>query len=294
MLVILAYFLLYFWNASLMKPADILNGRQASILILGDSNAECAFNDEIIENALNLCESSDAYFYSFLKLQQAVDKHPDIDTVLLSFGPHNIHENGWLMNDSHMYTRFKKYYAFMSSEDHQVLLKGNPKAYVAAHGPIAENTVFNTLQRMRGKDPISTYGGHKSIDRNILEEVREKLEKGEELPFFRLPDNHQLSRYETRYLFKIIRYCQEKNIALYLINPPKRSELLDHEIYGLEMFDSYRQKMLGDIPYIDCSRMELPESAYGDFVHLNKEGAELFSTTLNELGIQGMHRAYGK
>ncbi len=90
------------------------------------------------------------------------------------------------------------------------------------------------------------------------------------------------------YFQKIVSYCEEKEIKLYVVMPPVRDEELvsytDEEIMA---FHDMLQEVLGEQyldSYIDCSNLlEFKHySNYTDITHLNEEAADKFSTYLNE------------
>lgn len=97
---------------------------------------------------------------------------------------------------------------------------------------------------------------------------------------------------QKEYFEKIVDYCAEKDIELYVVMPPTRDEELAS--YTKEEMDSFHlmiNETLGDKfqgHYLDCSN--LPEfkhySNYTDITHLNEEAADRFSEYLN--GVLGL------
>ena len=132
------------------------------------------------------------------------------------------------------------------------------------------------------------------LKRNILKEVQEKLKNNEKLPFFNIPNNFRVSQFEKKYLDKIVKLCQDNDIKLILINTPKRNEILSYSKYGMKEFYEFYDNYYYNIDFLDFSRFSLPESDYGDFVHLNTLGAKRFSTYLNNTKMDSLKKKYRK
>lgn len=84
-----------------------------NVLILGDSHAEYSFNDTIYKNAINLAQSADAFFYSYIKLVKFAENN-NIDTVILSVSYHNLikEADNWCFNEEYMKYKIPKYLFF--------------------------------------------------------------------------------------------------------------------------------------------------------------------------------------
>lgn len=267
-----------------------ISTKEKTILILGDSNAECAVNDSIFNQSINFSSSSDSYFYSYLKLKKLTKDNENIDTLFLSFSPHNIFDNGWLSNGSQIYSRFKIYYPLMNFKDVLFLLKVNPKQLIKSTPSISKHFFINIVDFMKGKPLLP--GEYQALNTNILKEVQAKLKNDEELPFFKIPKTFDVSIDEITYLNKIIAYCNEKKIKLFFVNFPKRKELLKYAKYGVKQFNTYYDLNYSKIDYLDFSSFSMPDSCYGDFVHLNISGSTFFSTYLKDNGIVKLKEKY--
>jgi hypothetical protein len=136
------------------------------------------------------------------------------------------------------------------------------------------------------------YGGYLPLKRNVLKESLKKLNSGEKLPFFTIPNNFKPSVSEIKYLNKIINICKENNITLYFINMPKRKELLNYTKYGVKQFSEFYNTKYSSIKYLDFSNLNMPDDYYGDFVHLNVKGASFFSDLFNQKGIKKLEINY--
>ena len=211
-------------NFFLVKSEQIIIPENKNILILGDSNSQCAINDSIFNSTINISSSSDSYFYSYLKLNKILSSNQKIDTVILSFSPHNIFDNGWLFNKSHIYSRLPIYYPLMGWDDIKYLYKGNVKAFYSSISLVIKQSGKNFVKKVLRRR-FAFEGGFLSLERDILKEVQEKLINGEKLPFFKIPQSFKIAENEILYLNKIITSCNKNKLKLYLVNLPKRKEL---------------------------------------------------------------------
>jgi hypothetical protein len=91
--------------------------------------------------------------------------------------------------------------------------------------------------------------------------------------------NDNFSFYQFYYLKKIIDLCNEANIDLIFISTPVYRGISDGYSAAL---NEIHQEHFKDVKFLDFSTWILPDSAYGDSVHLNYLGAELFSTYLED------------
>ncbi len=282
------------FNKTISEKNWLGNVEQKTVLALGDSNMECAINDQIYSNAINKASSSDSYFYSFLKLRDLVDRSEKPDTLLLAFAPHNIFDNGWLSDSKHIGTKMKVYYPLMNSSDFDFLFQTNSHGVIASFPAMISGAVSNSIKYLSGKEISSNFGSYLSLDRNILDKVRELLKQDKPLPFFEMPESFDISCGEELFLKKIIDLCNENQIELFLINTPKREELLNYPKYGVQEFYKYYDKNLSGVDFLDCSKLELPEEDFGDFVHLNTKGSTAFSKILSQQSLSVLFSKYGR
>ena len=119
-------FLIFFFTISLLivignywliKSTPINFSSKKNILFLGDSAPECAINDKIFKRSVNFSSPAESYYYSYLKLKKILDTKQVIDTIFLSFSPHNIFYNNWFASQSNIQHNFCIYYPFMNIYD---------------------------------------------------------------------------------------------------------------------------------------------------------------------------------
>ena len=247
--------------------------------MLGDSAPECAINDKIFKRSVNFSAPAESYYYSYLKLKKILDNKQAIDTVFLSFSPHNIFDNTWFASRSNIQHNFCRYYPFMSRNDFRFLLESHPKSVIYSLRPIALQFLKNIFRKINGDDPLQL-GGFTSLDLDRLVAALQSLESGEKIQDYRLPKDLYPTNVEIVYLNKILQLCNEKQVKLILINLPKRVELLRHKRYGMEEFQKAYNTEFSQLDYFDFSSMPMEDEMYADLLHLNKEGSSYFSNFL--------------
>ena len=90
--VLLAITIIFSINCSInyliIKKSDI-PVKKSKILIIGDSHPSRAVNPEILENAINVCQSAEPYIITFWKLKKIITQVQP-EKVIIGFSPHNI------------------------------------------------------------------------------------------------------------------------------------------------------------------------------------------------------------
>lgn len=276
------YLLLIVINYYDVKERELQIPIQKNILVLGDSNTESAIDDDILVSAYNLSHSADPFFYSYLKLRKITETNKTIDTLLLSFSPHNVFENDWTFNVSHIYLRMGMYYPFMDWHDVKYLYLENAGAVISSSPAIIQQIMRNVIEKISGRNPIVKYGHFTLSDHSIFAENQPQKALEDMLPSSNIPKNLKISKKEIKYLLKIIDHCNNENLKLILINPPKRQEILNYSLYGVKEFYSYYDSNLTSIEFLDFSNLDMPDDSFNDFVHLNSKGSVFFSEFLRD------------
>ena len=281
-------FLIFFFTISLLivignywliKSTPINFSSKKNILALGDSTPGCAINDRIFNRAVNFSSPAESYYYSYLKLNKILETNEYIDTVLLSFSPHNIFDNNWFASKNHIKHNFCRYYPIMSRSDFRFLLESQPKSIVYALKPIFLQFLKNIFRSVTG-DNILQLGGFTSLELDRLMDALQSLKSGKAIKDYRLPKDFQTTSFEITYMNKIAQLCSEKQVRLILISLPKRIELLNHRRYGMQEFQKVYNIEFSQLDYFDFSSLPMEDEMYADLLHLNKKGSSYFSNFL--------------
>ena len=288
-LIVFAFFTVLIIGINYKIVNDTKLTIKTNTLALGDSNVECAINDNIFTSSTNLASSADPYFYSYLKLKKIL-RNNKIDTLLLGFAPHDIFDNGWLLDDAHINDRLPRYYPLMNVKEYKILILNNFYGLISALPTVEKKSLKNIIYRLAGKNLNIKYGGFLKLKKNDLEQSKKKLKRGEKINY--IPDSLSVTKLEVTYLNKIIDLCKSNHIKLYLINTPKRKELLNYPKYGYKEFKQFYLKYYNKIDFLDFSSFSMPDDCYGDLVHLNEKGSAFFSQYLKEKGLQNIILQY--
>jgi hypothetical protein len=250
--------------------------KSKDILILGDSNTECAINDSIVSKSVNISQSADAYFYSFVKLRKFLKINPGIKTVILGINEKSLYNENWFKSNEYIRSKSNSYFRLMNLNDFRALLDaGGIEAFIN----LAEASFHNffrvlTIQESDYKD--MKIGGYQYLKRDKLDETIKRYEK------YNKQNNiiREYSKNQIEYLLKIVNLCKEYKVKLILLSTPTYMYCTnENDFYKLNRF--LKKNIGDDIDYWDYSNYSLPDCCYGDINHLNYKGAEIFSKKLN-------------
>lgn len=245
-----------------------------NILILGDSQTQFSLNDDILSNSINLSESADTYFYSFIKLKNILPENPQIDTLFLGYSYHNISEqqDDWLKSSTINAYKFPLYYFLMNKKDTFKLFKQNMKAFLGYYFS-SFKTNLGHLGRMKKGAKINKIG---------IGNYSRTLENN---PQIRTGNEFQLEiglHADLENLNKIINYCNKNNVKVILIAAPLYKNAIENGI----AFDKEKLlleiKKYNELTYYNFSNYKLDKTCFKDEVHLNSKGAKIFSKMIKE------------
>lgn len=120
-----------------------------SLLILGNSQTECAFNDTIIHDAYNLSSGGEAYFYTYFKLQKLLQANDGIKAILLSYSNPVIENvmDEWTWGDMYINARYPKYAQNMDVEAKLLLASKNPATLISSQSLALKRQLAFILNR---------------------------------------------------------------------------------------------------------------------------------------------------
>lgn len=246
-------------------------------IIIGDSNTRWAINDSILSEYSNFSTGGETYLFAYTKLK-VLEKNNKIDTLLLSFSPHNIINNPWWNDADEMpiENRMPAFYQDYSLESHEDLLKNSPKNYILSLAKIGKTEFGSLFSRKKKKEnDLFRFGSY------LPSKINETQIK-------RIPYNYKkpkLTEIEVKYLKKIIDECNQKNIHLILIQTPKNYLRDDYKNYDHKEFYEEYYLNFKNVDFLDFSKFELPKNAYWDINHVDIVGAEFFSNFLEKESI---------
>jgi len=249
------------------------------IVFAGDSNVECAINDSLIPNSINIAQSGEAYMYSYVKIKSLLEYNDQINTIFLGFSYLDLikdTEERWLFKDEFVIEKIRTYNYLLSNSEKSLIIKKNPKAYLIG---TKECIISNFLSFLKSysseilKGKIINFGGYERV---VLDKLQEdiKINAFSEQLF-------EKGLLQEEYLKRISFICQQKSIKLILINTPK------HQYYSTRFNKEIKnnwllvRNSLSQDSLLDLSTLTMPDSCFYDMDHLNYKGAIIFSSYLN-------------
>lgn len=260
---------LYFANRYF---ANFKIGDDKHILIIGNSRPECAFNDALIPGVANYSESGEAYFYTYIKLKKFLEQNPQIDKVLIEFSNENIRKSldEWIWGDMHVSYRFPKYASFMDEEALELLMQHNPEK---VKGSIPMLSRLNASMLFNYKlDYTKTTGGYLSLDKCKVD----SLLTNQSVNFIERPGGDSLAVESMRYLDKLIEYSEQRGVKVFFIRTPVHEKCIS--LLNEQTFQEVRLSRYPNVEFLDFSKYCVANEEFADLSHLNRKGAEKFSS----------------
>jgi len=243
------------------------------LLIVGDSHPATALNDTIIPHALNLSQTGEAYFFTYYKLRELLRHNPQVETVVLGYGYHNLQDgqDRRIFQDKYVQHRLHKYLTFMDGRGFWAMFRRNPEGVFL--------NLIRTIQtqwRIAAERPSwreFNYGNFVYLDRDKLEEARRRLGSEKD-------ESHLGNRLEKTYLRNIHDLCVRQGRHLILMNTPIYPDLQAYLAEYRPEYHRFQRRYLPEARLLDYGSFTLPDSAYGDLGHLNFRGSTAFSRFL--------------
>jgi hypothetical protein len=256
-------------------------------IVLGDSEPECSFNDSLINNLINLSNSGESYFYTYLKARKIIPNNKQIQAVFIGFSNNSISmsADSTIWNDLYLPIRLPTYFPLMDYDHIRLLRKKNKDFLNFVPKSILRNIFRNykyLLCKEKGFKKDDRFGSYLYLSRNKTDSiVLDASQKGEpgKTPY-------HLSHLSIKYLSKLINFCGEHKIKTFIIRSPV------HEISNDSLNKQFFQELLpaeySNIEFLDFSKFPLSNSEFGDLEHINHKGAYKFSMWFDRLLKNGI------
>jgi len=245
--------------------------------VIGHSISECAYNDSIIPNLVNLSQSGDSYLYLYYKLRLFLDQNPSVKEVFIEFSNNQISEamDERMWGNRYLGYKFSKYAPFMSLEDKSMIFLKNPTGFLDNSSITfklnMDKVLHHDIDYSSGK-----LGGYLSLKYNKIDSL---IKAG--ISEIDVNVKTTLSEKNLKYLTRIIQLCNDRNIKPVLVRSP-----LHRAHAGFEYEQLYQQVLrerFATTEYLDFACFPLNDTDFADFEHLNVRGAEKFSLYFKEL-----------
>ena len=264
------------------KKSSFKLNENITTVVFGHSHPECAFNDSLIANFKNLASSGESYFYNYQKIKKVIPDNPKIETVILEFSNDQINKemDEWIWGYDKMNYHLPIYSAFMDKEDYLILFNNNSTDLMACTSVSFKKNLFRVLKS--DYNYTDEIGGFKWLDRNQLETKNTQNNL----------DLINISTVNLEYLRKIIEYCRNQNVTVYLSRSPQHKDFVG--LKNENLFQKIRNEQFSDVEFLDFSTFLVPNEYFADFGHLNHKGAEIFSKFISKLFKNGLLESENK
>lgn len=254
----------------------------AENVIIGHSHPQCAFNDSLIVNTVNVAQSGESFFFSYFKLNQLLQQNKNIKTIFLEFTNNHLEKKmeEWIWSGVFLSHKYHTYAPFIDYSGNSLLMKKNPTSLLK----LQIKTVLNNLKIIALNDYnyAKKTGGYLYLAKCKIDSLI-KLKRT-------VTDENTLQELiaieNLTYLDKIVLMCKAKKIKLVLLRSPL------HEKYPGTANEKSFKKILAtrypDLRFLDFKDFPLQNDEFADLEHLNFKGAKKLSLFFNDLLVQGL------
>lgn len=245
-------------------------------LVVGHSHSQCAVNDSILENTINLSASGESYFYNYQKLKKVISDNNHINTVFIEFANNHVDSlmDDWTWGFEKMSYYLPYYSPYLNSGDFNLLFDHNSTDLFASYSIATRKHLYRIASL--DFDLIDDIGSFTGSKQSKVDELISKNKFNSSIS-----KSHTLSQTNLSYLRKMIDLCREKNVSVFLIRSPQHSLYAD--LSNEATYQNVLKTQFNDVDLLDFDAMKFPNSYYLDLHHLNYKGAKQFSTLFNNL-----------
>ncbi|MDD5673964.1 MAG: hypothetical protein PHC61_07375 [Chitinivibrionales bacterium] len=268
----------YLYPRAILKK-KLLIDKSKSILILGDSNTECALNDSIIGKSINISKSAEKYIYSYAKLRTILQCNPCLKTVIIGYSFLNLDnsQDGTMFSDYYLHEGLLRYNLLLNAQEIFLLFSKNPACVIKTIPEIFNRNLDILRLPKTPRIQEFRFGGYFRLVRDKPVDISKEADTATN-------KECKLSPYQCGYLIKISNLCREKSVKLILLNTPKHPSFIRKLNLNLckYYYDFYKNSLSSNM-LMDHSQFFIPDSGFGDGIHLNWKGAKLYSTKIKDI-----------
>ncbi len=288
--LILGIFSCFLIAVAVIVPKEILERHNdfsfeklPSMLVIGHSHSQYAFDDRRIEDLVNISSAGQSYYYSYPKLKEVIEDNPQIKIVFIEFSNGQIEKrmDDWIWGADKMKNYFPTFSPFLGKNDLMLLFEKNRKDFIPSISLATRENVGRLLTF--DLDYTDDIGEFKPTDENHLDSLLELKAKGISDEEIEDPD---LSVMNLKYLKKMIVLCQKNGVKPVLVRSPQHPEY--NYLANEKKFLFIKDSLFKEIDFLDFNEFPLKNSQYRDFGHLNEAGAIYFSQWFDSMVQAGL------
>ena len=258
-------------------------------IIIGHSHAEGAYIDSILPHTVNMAQSGESYFYSYLKLRKLLEANNNIRRVMIEVTNNNFEKemDEWTFGEMYLRYRYQKYAHLLHPEELRLLFGKNPLAVIDAVAVTLKNNLDYKRVVSMPYYNYTDWGGFKKWEHSKIDSFLQVQNKQKQIkPVVMAIPIFKESEYNLRFLDSMVALCRQHQKQILFLRAPQhpsnRNPFID-SIYFKTLSARYSA-----IPLIDFGNMELPDEEYLDFQHVNFKGAIKVSKRLDSV----LHEQY--
>jgi hypothetical protein len=288
--IVLGVFACILIAIAIIVPKEILDrhnsfsfDKKPSMLIIGHSHSQYAFDDRQISDFVNISSAGQSYFYSYPKLKEVLEDNPQLKTVFIEFSNGQIEKrmDDWIWGADKMKNYFPTLSPFISRRDMLLLLRENRKDFIQTISLATRENVGRVLTF--DIDYTEDIGEFKPTDENHLDSLL--ILKAQGIADEEDPDP-EISKENLNFLLKMIDLCKQRDVKPILVRSPQHPEY--NYLANEERFLEIKDSLFKDIEFLDFNSYPLENSQYRDFGHINEAGAIPFSQWFDSLVQAGL------
>lgn len=270
------------------KRSNFKISGHADKIIIGHSHPECAFNDSLIVNTVNVAQSGESYFFSYYKINQLLQQNKNIKCIFLEYTNNQLEKKmeDWIWSSMFLSHKYHTYAPFIDYPGNNLLMKKNPTSLLK----LQIKTLLYSLKviALKEYDYTRKTGGYLYLAKSKIDSlIRLKDKAAEKNKLEELFPSENLA-----YLDKIVLLCRARKIKLILLRSPL------HEKYpGTRNEKTFKNILATRYPhlhFLDFKNFPLRDDEFADLEHLNFKGAKRFSVFFNDLLAHGLLAAHNQ
>lgn len=281
---------LHFIKKNITTQKNFKLADTVSTLLIGDSHLGLSLNPDFIPNSENQFMIGEHYLFTFTRLKYFLENNPQVKKVVLGYSYSNlaINTDEQLFKAYSKNAAFPKYFMLLNEEEIKTLYAND---LIFFRNYLGWQYGFPTKDNI----PLLLKTADENFDKNAVLPFRCKW-SGNTLGNYN-PINYKgalnhfngvnptCSEISIRYLYKIIKLCNDHYVELILYSSPlypQYRELIPE--YYIQQFDSLSNvlKREFNVPMINYINQTLPDSCYNDGNHLSGAGAKIISEKLSK------------
>lgn len=273
----------YFLGKLVNKKEYYSIDKNLTSLLLGHSRTECAYDTKYMKGFVNLGQSAEPYFFTFIKMRKILEANPQIRFIFVEFSENYLQEkfmSDWTYGDDFFDYHFSRFGHIMNISEVRYLFKHNPTAVLKALPLSLRNCYEFSINKSNSFIEFAELGGFQSHSGSFIDSLnRINSQKVKEL--ISKSDDIVLAEDNLAYLDSIVSYAKRCGVNVCLLRSPIYPTYKN--AITERFFDSVYKNRFSSISLIDLSNFRLPDSAYLDYHHLNKFGAAKVSDRLSKV-----------